>query len=366
LKFHVENGFPLERWDEMDAFLEENYREQYVLRQRPLFSWQFQHPQYAEHATVLCARRQGRLVGILGYIPKAFFWGELGKSIGGAWMANWMVSRDARQGVGWILMRRLQELYPILLGQGANTANEEITTKMGFEFFPRIPRYGVVFDPEATATALLLGATAEQVAKLRAFEVSSFEGRPRATVKSVLGPDDMRDFAPDWSLYQGMRFGTVRDAAYLKWRYFDHPVFDYRCLMSGTPDRPAICVFRIEETSGDAHVLVGRIVELFAPQDEAGRRAMGAVLYAALDKMRSQGCLFCDFFCGSREIGKMAETLGLHLFPEGQLPSRLSPVERGARPQNLEVWSRHDLSCPEDVGDIYVTKADGDQDRPNA
>jgi hypothetical protein len=46
------------------------------------------------------------------------------------------------------------------------------------------------------------------------------------------------------------------------------------------------------------------------------------------------------------------------------LASRLNPVELVAEPQNLQLWSA--ATGPARLEELYVTRSDGDQDRPNA
>jgi hypothetical protein len=48
----------------------------------------------------------------------------------------------------------------------------------------------------------------------------------------------------------------------------------------------------------------------------------------------------------------------------GVLASRLNPVELVADPQNLQLWTAS--GGPAQLEDLYVTRSDGDQDRPNA
>lgn len=64
----IEDRLPHSQWASVDAFLARHYRPGYVLRQRPLFEWQFHDREQPEASRVLCAYAGDELVGILGCI----------------------------------------------------------------------------------------------------------------------------------------------------------------------------------------------------------------------------------------------------------------------------------------------------------
>jgi hypothetical protein len=361
-RLHIEDHLPRERWDEMAGFLAQQYRPGYVLRQRPLFEWQFRDAGRAGSARVLCAYAGDRLVGMLGCIVVNLLWGDPAAPVQGVWTANWMVAGEHRHGVGWLLIRRAQELFPILLGQGANPANQAVTAKLGYQLFPEIPRYVAVLNAHGTEPLVSPTSSASARAALaRELHMTGASGAWRLTDAGQLA-----EYRPDFRLYPALRFGTLRDAGYLRWRYLEHPSFEYGVALAGAPERPAVCVFRRERTSGAAELTVGRIVELFAPEDARGERDAGAALAHALDALSQGGAVFADFYCTSRSVGALVQRLGFSSLENGALASRLNPVELGAHAQNLQLWVAPGLPRPAALGDLYVTRSDGDQDRPNA
>ncbi|MEY4549572.1 MAG: hypothetical protein RL685_5767 [Pseudomonadota bacterium] len=355
----IEDRMPRERWADTDAFLARHYRPSYVLRQRPLFEWQFHDVEQPEASRVLCAYSGDELVGILGCIVVDVAWGDASKPVTGAWTANWMVAPEHRHGIGWLLIRRAQELFPVLLGQRANPANQQLTAQLGYRFFDDVPRFLAVIDPAGVLPLTCPGSPAAARAALDA-PAPHWQSAHSRELRAA----ELADYRPDWSRYAGMHFGTLRSAGYLRWRYFEHPVFRYGVVVAGELHRPAVCVYRQERTSGTVQVEVGRIVEFFAPADAQGERDAAAALGGAVSALARGGAVFADLYCSSGPLGRLAERLGLLRLEHGVLASRLNPVELVADPQNLQLWAG--AGGPAQLEDLYVTRSDGDQDRPNA
>ncbi len=324
------------------------------MAQRQLFDWQFGFCP-GDKKTVVCAWQSGELIGMLGYIPVPVQWGDPDTVVDGAWMANWMVAPGVRTGVGAVLMRRLQEKFSVLLGQGANAINQPIAKRMGFQIFDSLPRCIAIFD-----VGLMHRFTTNLDALPSVWRSPIFH----VDTVSIFTPS-FDSFSPDWSRYPGMRFGTRRSQEYMRWRYERHPVFSYHAMAAGPSNCPAVCVYRIEAVLGAPHLRIGRIVEFFHAADEAGKLNGHAVISAALSSMRDQGCAFSDFFCGTKEYNETLVLAGMSEITDQPIVSRVCPIDTNNFSQNIELWHRASLMSPSDASECYFTKSDGDQDRPN-
>jgi hypothetical protein len=344
-------------WEEMDRFLAQTYRPSYIMRDRALFDWQFGRSMNPGVRTVVCGWRDGKLIGMLGYIPLSLHWGNGANPFQGAWMANWIVAGECRTGVGAILMRRLQEIFPLLLGQGANSTNKLVAHRMGFKIYDSIPRCVAVFKRNRASTLF----TSQNLCLLSEWQ---FRQNKLPTSKFVLALDTSV-YDPDWCRYSAMNYGTRRSLEYLNWRYFEHPYFQYVVIIAGPCHEPALCVYRIEAVDGNSDELAGRIVEFFHADSEDGMASGATVLSSALREMSLKGCVFADLYTTSNLFLSSAILSGMTNATDLQLVSRLNPVDCRWRPQNLEVWTADSLPQSPILSQLYVTKSDGDQDRPN-
>lgn len=343
----------------MDAFLGCNYRPDLPLRWRDLYEWQFQADRYGGNASMITGWDDGRLVGIHGHVMTPLFWGDIERPVPGAWLMRLYVEAEHRHGLGLLFLRRAQAMYPIVLAVAVSPDSQRIITRLGWKFSPRLPRYLAVLEGGRALKMANAGATAADIESLRP------KGTPRQLASLRALSVESGGYRPEWSCYPAMRYGTIRSLAYLRWRYFDHPVLRYRCLVAGSAERPAVCVFRVEQAFGEQQALVGRVVEFFHPNDDEGRAQGTALMHAVLERLSAVGCVYADFVCSSRTYGETLLDAGWGVEPVDRqiLPVRLSPIERILRHQNLEYGVTAGLATPT-LEDMYVTNGDGDEDRP--
>jgi hypothetical protein len=162
-------------------------------------------------------------------------------------------------------------------------------------------------------------------------------------------------------VWGGRGAGTRRSAAFLNWRYASHPTFRYRMFRAGTQDSPAgFAVYRVEEVRG-LQVRVGRLIEFVADPG-----AEDALLDGLLEDACREDTSVVDFFCTSAHPAAALARRGW--LPDTALPAEmpvlLQPINRGRRsiPFLAHLGTTR---APQAPTDWYVTKGDGDQDRPN-
>lgn len=352
----IRNTFSLDDWRELQSFFEEYYWPDVAIASPEYFSWQLGAGTGA--ANLATAWAGDRIVGTLGFSPRPAFWGNTDAPVDAAWLIAWMVHPGYRHGIGLALLKAAQQRYAHLLGIGAQTVSERIFERLGWATFPSVPRYIGVFDaPRAQAFALPDIAATEIRAAL-------FQRRglnPAALCREWIG----EEYEPGWNRYEPLRFGTVRSREFLHWRYATHPVYRFRLLTLGDPDRPALCVYRIEQAA-DVADKVGRIIEFFHPSDDVGRRDGTSLLGVVLDEMADQGCAFADCVTSSEEYGFTLLEAGWTMERRDRqlLAVRLQPVERVPYERfNVEYGVPTGMLRPAS-GAMYVTRGDGDADRP--
>jgi hypothetical protein len=157
--------------------------------------------------------------------------------------------------------------------------------------------------------------------------------------------------------------GTRRSVDFLKWRYLDHPRFQYRVLRfrSAASRLEGLAVFRIE-TVRDLPVTICRIVELVTDLPLAG-----PVIRAVIREARASGAALLDFACSSRKLEPALMTEGFlpaDIEPGRQIPLLFQPLDH--RRAGIRFMA-HLRKVPQVAGaaEWYATRGDGDQDRPN-
>jgi hypothetical protein len=351
--------FPLRDWEQMSGFLREAYRPDLALRHRPIFEWQFMADRHGGNASMICAYEGDALIGIHGYLALPMFWGNVDQPIVGGWGINLYARPEFRSGLGWVLLKKLKEMYPVSIGVGASEQAERILVGKDWVFHPRVPRYLGILDLERVLQIANPGQSRQDLRPMTFDHTTS-----PAEIWELT--DRSSQYQPRWHEYPAMAFGTIRSLDYLRWRYFRHPVFRYSAWAVGAPERPAVCVFRIEQVFGDCEVRVARVVEFFHPNDAEGESQGVELIRTVSARLKLEGCVYADFIGSSSAYGETLVKAGW--IEEGDrqtLPVRLSPVERKPRYQNLTFTVAQGLPSP-NLESMYVTRSDGDEDRAAA
>ena len=356
----------------LQSLIENHWRKGHILaRDADLLRWQYRHPSHPERLSVLLAEHDGEPVGMLGLIPSGFC--VRGARIPGAWVAMWLTVPEWRpRMLGLRLLRRLfAGDYQMI---GVLGVNQETTgaiyKSLGFTACDVVPRWVHVTSPEALAN-LVADCGDRYSAAARAAWAASARRPPSGVTPRLVVWD--QETAARWDRAWHAQFapqlvGTWRDAAYLRWRYVDHPRYQYQLRFIEDPSDGALAgllVYRIEKVR-DRSESVLRVVEFLTTA------AVGAALaQVVLDAGQAAHVTFTDFFCTSTASAPYLEAAGFlreDAMP-APLPSRFQPLDFTHTHLNGVFWMSPAVAGNGDACStspaFYVTRADGDQDRPS-
>ncbi|MDX6448537.1 MAG: hypothetical protein QOD08_1000 [Gaiellaceae bacterium] len=327
----------LERAAELQHFIDEHWRRGHALaRDEALLRWQHRSLRKADCLAVLVAEEDGRLLGMLGFVE--FDACVYEQRVRGGWMTNWLVVPEARgRRLGLALVEAaLGAEYELIGALAANSATEHILGRYGFST-RGMHRWVQVFDVDALRR-LLAGRPVPDAAWAawgQTQRLSTESGsEPQTSTVPVLG------------------VAACRDAAFLQWRYAEHPVFRYEVLR----DSSGFAAYRIEQVR-DSDVSVMRIVDFVGGSELAATVA---------DAARAAAVAFADFSCTSDAFGRLLESAGFQREDRlpAELPGRFQPLDFSDRPIVSCFWAAPSLGVDFTSDDLYVTRADSDLDRP--
>jgi FkbH-like protein len=343
---------------EFKQFIAESYNPDYVLGVNDrYFEWQFASANSDEPYRIRIAKVNGRMAGCLGYIPVDVHVG--GKQYKGSWLANWMVHPDFRHtGLGPLLAREVSSDFEITLALGANEEARNVLAGIGWTDFDTLIRYVCVLDRVAAAALV-------ETHDLDWPSVSTVDTRASEEVEIRFVDRFNADAEAFWDqkLEKDLSFaGTRRTESYLNWRYAEHSDFTYRLIEARQLGKlVGLAVYRVEQARG-ADIRVGRIVEIISHPE-----AEEMLIQAIQSDAREQRAVALDFFCGSRLFHDLLQRNGFLSSEDSrtqQIPMLYQPIDR----RRAEIRFLADLRKVPEASNIvnwYVTKSDGDQDRPN-
>jgi GNAT superfamily N-acetyltransferase len=343
----------------LQAFLARVYRPDYVLRiNETLFRWQFGETPVSKRDLyhIKVALLEGKIAGCLGYVPVEVSLGD--RVVRGAWTANWVVDPDwHRFGLGVLLMRELTRQFDITLVVGLSRDSRTLLPRMGWNDFGELTRYICILDAQKARALTETGGLEWPEGTL-----SEDCGPPQGVLVKVV--DHFSDEATRlWDKTWGASAaGTRRSAQFLNWRYAHHPVFDYRLFeVRRNGQLSGLAVYRVEQVR-NVPVRMGRIVELVAESS-----LEKCLLKTVIDDARSQDVVALDFFCSSRRFSSVMARCGFLAGGDkatDQIPTLFQPIDRRRTGIPFMAYLRNVPDATE-FRDWYVTKGDGDQDRPN-
>ncbi|HTU78179.1 MAG TPA: hypothetical protein VMF09_05400 [Solirubrobacteraceae bacterium] len=352
---------PADQIGELQQFIDEHWRRGHRLAyDEELLRWQHRFPGNPERLSFLVARAGGEIVGALGVIIVSF--GMRGVRSSGGWLTTWIATPAARKGHGGLrlLRRALEEPFGFVGTTGANETALTIYRALGFSIRESIPRWVRVISDDALAT--LLG------------ERSSLHGEPSQTPPLIDGlristwsEAHASGWDELWERTLAPRLiGPWRDAAYVRWRYVEHPHFKYEVRVA--EDRAGsvrgMAVHRLADVGG-ADGGVARMVELHG--EAAAMTALASDVIALAGRA---GAAFAEFFCSAGDVAEPLQACGFTMErePTHALPVLIEPLNREL-PATLTGAFRADGgargdSTVFDSDALYITRSDCDQDRP--
>ena len=224
---------PVERVDALQQFIDAHWSKGHVLAtDAELLRWQYRNGEDADTLSVLVATEGSEFLGILGLIPVSF--GNEGDRHPGAMLAMWITREDQRRRpLGLELLRSaLARDFAFVGVLGINATAARVFKAMRFSVCERVPRWARTFDRERMASLLdLTGNDFAPLAKEAWIETANAAIRddlPRGVRLAEWTAQTARGWEEAWRVRFAPRLrGVYRDAAYLRWRYVEHPRFGY-------------------------------------------------------------------------------------------------------------------------------------------
>lgn len=326
----------------------------------------FQTPNHTSIATkeefsFLGVWDQNKVIGLLGVMTYTFNqYGKKGKAYS---LTNWIVEEQYRHtGAGLQLIQYVLDLKPeMVLSLGVGEGAAPIYKLMRWEMNMDVPRWIGLQKKEEVVDALL-----DSNSHAIRYYNEIHEVLTARKAKRIQALDDELWNEFYWNIFAKDTIGIARDAAFLNWRYFNHPTFDYIALAVKDGEQyEGLAIVRIEEVTGGSKI--GRIVEMMYSTQDSAVALANAIVH--LD----ESVLFYDFYSFSTVSTWGLEAVGFKRVYKTEedpfvLPTRFQPVDLEITSMISAIYlterSKEKFNVALDQ-QWYITKGDADQDRPN-
>lgn len=310
--------------------------------------WQFvSAPEQQGRCSVCVSVAGSELIGAMGLHEHRFR--LTGREVPAAELTTWIVAPHAKgKGIGPRMLDYLQSRYKVLLGSGISDEALNVYLRKGFNYWRHIPRFFRIYDLKSVEAYSNIDPLGRKLAMHRMGATApDMAGARRVAAGDV----------PQPHLSLEEKNAYVRDQAYLRWRFDDHPVFSYETYAVGGS---AHVILRRDEIPG---MKFAHVVELLTrPEDMAGVLSF-LDGYAHADELAA-----IDFTCTSSEIAGHFIAHGWFSSVDEPMFAFLSlfhpPELRDPQTTSLIYWARDGQAALADVSRMHVVKGDLDLDRP--
>ncbi|MGF9699342.1 hypothetical protein [Paenibacillus sp. MABNR03] len=368
------------RRDESDLYMQaihEIWKEGHILsRDKALADFMFyntpQHEKYIgkENYGAIGVWEDGKIVGLGGLM--LFEFNLNGETEAACNVTNSIVLEEYRSSMaGLLLYAKPLDLYPFFCNFGIGLSNfsmrvspATISRDAVTQPIHKMDRMVGIFDKKQASEVLLNG----NENYLRNYDtVRKVKQYGDKTVKHELEKDKWNNFY--YTHIAPKTISISRNYEFLSWRYLNHPTFNY--LVYSAQDQAGnyegLFVARVEYIiNGTAKIL--RIVEFISKNQDASIALANKIVEIGTE----EAILFADFYCTTDMFNFGLESVGFKKeFTSDDdkivLPSRFQPVDLSVVNLNasLSFYGKKVKKLNLLKNNIYFTKGDSDQDRPN-
>jgi hypothetical protein len=316
------------------AFIDCHWREGHVLAtSRPIMDWQ--HGAEDDQYNYLLALQGSKLLGVLGYIPTKRYDPTLSES-NVLWLALWKIRDDCKlPGLGLRMLGALEKIEPnvAIAVNGINPAYLPLYRVLGYRMLELAQHYAV--NP-SHLPRLLMRESNIRFPRLSAGHAVSNELNEQNILDFTFTPTTL----------------PRKTARYFLERFLRHPFYHYRVFHLAYASQHALIATRVA-SHGDDRAL--RIVDFSG--DITVFAESGSAIAAILHEENAEYVDFWEYGMPSDALKKV----GFDKVEQGggvTVPNFFEPfVAKNGR-----------ISCAiktRDTAPCFISRADGDQDRPN-
>ena len=332
--------FTKDDFEQFQCYIHKAFHHKYILGNSQYLDWQFRCGGF------YIVKNGNEIVGHFGWHDLAYKIYDRSQSV--RVLINLFVLEPYRlTGVGALLAQKVFDTSDPVIVSGYTLPSERLFGRLRTQWqnAGKLYRWMYILNPHAVEFYRY------QLPKVGVAKVS---GRSMFIVKPVYKAGESLD-----RLWQEARrrypVTLERTVDYLTWRFFDHPFFRYHFLVAKEGDVVwGYLVFRFEESSG---FKIARIVDWVG-----NGLADESLVQEFLRISKDEGADAADFMFSGHFYDQVLAGVGFFNVADGDLenfPIYFNPISHKKSFINVG----YDIEAPFD--DCYITKANGDQDRPN-
>lgn len=343
----------------IQSFISSTHHKGHPLLSSKLFDWFYLRSDIDFSLSFYIASEGDTLVSILGFYASDFLVDS--RIVPGLWTAIWYTLPQYRNGIGALLMKELVDTNSVVCGLGASDMNLPIAKALGYKTVDKIYNYTFVLDPISLRNCFnWMPPIANKNLLLDVINYTNL--KPFCNHASV-GCNSF-SFSPSLKPKHESNkiLETYKSYDYIKWRYINHPFFDYQVsFITNLDGRPIFyLVWRLVDLKG---ATLCRIVDCdYIPDHTSINIFAGCLIYDLVLHLQSFDISYIDCFTNNPFLSQALLTVGFLCDVDSIFPNLIDPVDFTRPKLNCEYYVDPKI-CPSPA--MINMRGDGDQDRPN-
>lgn len=333
-------------------YVEKTWIRQTALSIVDFFDWQFKYypsGNGVNRSWVIIDSKTSDIYGFFGIIPKRFILN--GNSLSGAELTTWIISEELR-GKPFVseMLNHLINNYDLMFAVGGVSGpGLHLHKRMGCKYIGSIPRFYKIYNLERTKAISNITDLGLKVLN-----------KVNIRVESVPDVEEFNAASNYKNFYQNLNCFS-RSIADIEWRYINHPFFKYKIfIINPNNEKEVFLVLRIEEHD---FIRLCHIVDFYG-YEEGFWDGLNFIDYYCINNSVD----FADFYCLSSHITKYFwcnDWFSALDDLEVTIPHLFNPMKLKNPPTASVIMhsSKHLLQLC-DINRLYITKGDGDLDKP--
>lgn len=337
------------------VFIKKHFHDKYILLQKDFLTWQY-HSKFIKcpSLSIKIIKNKNDFLGYLGLIPLKFKY--FSSVIQTRCLANLMIDESVRKiGLGSVLTKSAEKEIDLLYVTGYNSKVATMYEQLGWVININLKRFVYIINNKK------VNALTETFTFAKTINANL--SYPDLFFNEIYSFDTtINDF------WQKIKYKypitAERSDEYLNWRYTNHPLLKYHLfIVQKKKQIQSFLILRIEEPAG---YKIARIID-FVSTDDAEEFTLNKII----NYCKKQEVDFIDFFFTGEFHANSLKKLGLvetNKEPYSRIPILFNPINRQRITINFAFKLVNKDLYDDRINDIknwYITKGDGDQDRPN-
>jgi predicted GNAT family N-acyltransferase len=345
--------FKIDDCDKLQKFYDLEFGKNHIQNNLNYNNWQFQNNPFNIFSgkSILLIENDKEVIAHMGLVPFELKIDE--QTMKASWLIRLQVSKKFRgEGIGRNLLKYAEKIFDFTLSIDG-TFQQRVQKNDEWTIFGKINRHCAILNKNRAEQFLNMKIDNEVIKK----DTSTLEFKKTKSINY--------EYDEFWEKVK-VRYPitTNRDSKYIKWRYFEHPEFNYHFMsLKNNEKLVGYAILRFDDHNTE--LKAGRIIDAVVLEE------FECELFEKIINFFDGKVDFIDFYCTGNFYQKTLQEFGFfnNLNVNYKFPNVFDPINLDARQNTNFIFRCNNMDFVnfdklKKIDNWFFVKGDSDQDRP--